>query len=189
MTTRELRRLDRAVQKARGSVAKATALYQLANSYYKRRNLALYNYGLWEGERANAFGFSWNHGVASKADEQALVRHHFEHECMAHTLALCERVVRDYPKAAVSVDAAYLGAGSARRLASLNPWWRAEGRADALFARSRKLFEFIVKAHPSHPLAEHAAQKIRLIEADRIERAASDLEYGTRSSKRDWPGF
>ena len=108
---------------------------------------------------------------------------------MAHTLALCERVVRDYPKAAVSVDAAYLGAGSARRLASLNPWWRAEGRADALFARSRKLFEFIVKAHPSHPLAEHAAQKIRLIEADRIERAASDLEYGTRSSKRDWPGF
>lgn len=188
-TTRELRGLDRAFQSARGKEAKAKALLGLAKGYYERRNLALYNYRLWQGERANAFGFSWNHVVATKADTQALLRHHFEHECLAHTLTLCERLVSKFPNSGVTAEAAYLGANSARRLGSLNQWWRAEGRTDALFARAKRLFTVIVERFPTHAHARHAAEKINQMRQEQIEHAAFELQYKPDKAARGWPGF
>lgn len=187
VTAHRLAHFDRLFEKAKGSSAKAEALYLKAAYFYRKRNLMLYNASLWEWDRAYAFSFSWNHAVATKDDVAAVKKHHYEHECMAQALAICDRIVAKYPKANIAPEAAMLGVKCSMRLASLNAWWRSEEESADHYGHVIELCRFITKRAPGTKLAAKAKLKIPEYKRARTESAAFRLEYPKEPSK--YPGF
>ena len=124
MTLRALKRLSRVAERAKSEDEKAAALYRLASYYYTHRPLLLYSPQLWHGYRALSFSYSWNPEVAERADDEALARHHNEHECLAHALRICQQIVKEFPKTSVAGKAAYRGACAAEKLGNMAPYWR-----------------------------------------------------------------
>lgn len=139
VTCRDLSHLDRAVKRARSREKKAAAMLAMANYYYGHRELLLYSPRLWNGTRAYAISFSWNDRIATAADRRALARHHDEHECLAHTLRICQEIVRRYPNTRTAPHAAYRGACAAERLANLAPYWRWTNHRRDLLGQSVRL--------------------------------------------------
>ncbi len=186
-TARDLRRLEARVRVAKGADARAAAMLAMAKFYYAGRNLALYNATLWHGDRALVVGASWNHGAADKSDIEALRRHHYEHECMAHSLQIAQHLLKRHPKSRSAPEAAMLGIKSAKRLASLNPWWRDEEQRARLRQEALRLCKFLASVHPSHPLTALATKMSLDLRAEQTRAKADAL--AAAKYRQDSPGF
>ncbi len=147
---------DRQFQSARGSNAKAQALYEKGAYIYKRRNLLFYSLALWQGSRSTALGIFWNPKTNRPEDERARVRHSYEHECLAQAMKLFQRVINEYPHSRVMPKALYTAAVASDRLGNLNEWWRRSWAT--LEGQSVKWLKRIVAEYPNDPLAKPAAK-------------------------------
>jgi len=183
-TLKALRHLENAAKRARGSEAKAQAMLDMANYYYSHRYLLLYSIPLWLGERANSIAYSWNGDVATKADDLALARHHDEHECFAHTLAICREIVRKYPRTKAAAHAAYRGACAAERLANMSQYMRWQGARRDLLGESVVLLR--KAAVSKEPELARKARKYKQIFADeREEKRAAFATEGLPTRRWD----
>lgn len=143
------------IKQARSSNAKAQAIYDKAAYIYREKNLLFYSPGLWKGNRAFMIRAWWNDDVANRPDEEALGRHVAEHECVAHSLRLCEEIIQKYPKSAVMPKALYTAALSAQRLSNLATSERAfEDRH--LMQISINRLDRLQREFPEHTLAKPA---------------------------------
>lgn len=172
-TARELAALDRKARRARGRTAKAAALYAMANYYYHRRDLLLYNPALWQGARAYVIGFSWNASASSPADDAALDRHHYETECLAQTLGYCRRALALRPSRDLAAQIAYRGATAAARLSDFNPYWRWKDSRVGLMAEAQSLMTRATIS--SDPSLAKAARKYAHVYGD--ERRDASVQW------------
>lgn len=170
-TTRDLRRLSRAVASASGGEPKAKAMFALANYYRDRRHLLLYNASLWQGTRLYDFGWFWFKDIATKSDEAAVQRHHREHECLMHTYRICIEIAEKYPTSSVAPQALYRAAASAYTLSEFNDWWRKQGRAILTGRTAARLMGRMAARYPNHALAKNARKysKLWTLESERRE--------------------
>lgn len=150
---RTLAAFDRSFRRARGSEAKAAALYKTASYFYERRNLLLYNLPLWNEFRAESIAYSWNAKIATAADDKAMHEHHYEHECLEHAYRICRKILAEYPRTKVAPAAGYRAACAAERLSNFNPWWRWEGARTHLDSVAGNLMASVAKSYPDSPLA------------------------------------
>lgn len=141
-TLRALRDLDRAARRAKGREAKAAALFATGDYYYRHRYLLLYSPSIWRGARSVAVGNAWNQSAAQPADDDALRRHHEEHETYAHAYAFFRRVVKEYPETSVAPKAAYWAASAADHLTDMSHYWRWHGWRTDLIGESVRLMRF-----------------------------------------------
>lgn len=184
-TLAALRKMDEAVKRAKGREAKADALYRMASYYYTHRPLLLYSPMLWRGDRAISISYSWNDRAATAADRLALARHHNEHECLSHALALCRRVVREYPGTVAAGPAAYRGAVAAQRLANMSPYWRWVDYQKDLRGEAVALMKKAV----DDPKLKRAAIKYKGVFREERMEARKDSRYDSSLPKRQWaPG-
>lgn len=139
-TLRDMQRMNAAFRRARTPEGRAEAKLAIADYYYKHRTLLFYSPQLWDGHRMAAIDYSWNSKVARHADAVALARHTYEHETYAHCLAICEDILRRYPKTRASYQAAYRGALAAQRLSNLNNYWRWQEKDQEVSMRMLHLF-------------------------------------------------
>lgn len=149
----KLAHFDRAIAKAKGTEAKAKAIYAKGAHIYHRRNLLFYSPAMWQGGRASILSY-FAPQFNSKADERARTRHNWEHECLAQSYKLFMQVVDKYPKTKIAPEAMYSAANSAQRLSNLNDWWR--GHGTGLDKRSADLMDGLVKRYPDSVLVTRA---------------------------------
>lgn len=168
-TIHDLRRLKAAVTAAHTPEVKAQSLYSLATYYYVRRNLLLYNAPLWQGIRADNFGFFWNTGHLSKQDDIAAHKHQYEHECLNRAREICFKIVRRYPNSSVAPKALYRAACCSRRLANFNGWWRKENSRHNYWKESVRLMNEMARRYPHDPLAPKARKYAAVFEKERRE--------------------
>jgi len=182
-TLKALRHLDRAIQRAKGSEAKAQAMLNMADYYYYHRYLLLYSIPLWLGNRADSFSFSWNSEVATPADDNALARHHDEHECFAHTLKICRAIVKKYPNTKAAHHAAYRGACAAERLANMAQYLRWQDTRKNYVGQAANLMRLAAKS--TEPDLAHKAKKYAKVFAE--EEGATREAFSTETPpKRHW---
>ncbi len=151
---RDLAGLQRRVDLARGPEAKSQALYDMAQFIYKRRNLLYYSPGLWKGSRAFDFDFYWSAHVNTKAEDERVWRYYELHECLNHSMNLCDRIIKEFPHSSVLPKALYTGALSAERLSNLNERWR--DRGGPLIGKAISYMLRIARDYPKDPLANDA---------------------------------
>jgi lipopolysaccharide biosynthesis regulator YciM len=180
-TAKDLASLDRAVASATGPTGKGKAMLAMASYYYENRDLLLYNSKLWGGERATSIGNSWNVEVATKDDEKALTDHHWEHECLAQTLLICRKIVKEFPKTNVRYQAAYLGACAAEHLSGFNPYWRWLNETDRLDSEAIRLMR-IARRSPERKLAKKARKYAQVFFMDE----KNDHDYGSGHHTLRW---
>ncbi|MFZ4508266.1 MAG: tetratricopeptide repeat protein [Fimbriimonas sp.] len=181
ITIRALRKLERAVARAKGSEAKATAKLRLAEYPY-RKELLFYCPSLWDGRRAYDISFSWNSKTASSADEQALRQHHIEHDTYNWTLKGCEEIVRDYPKTRAAKHAAYRAATAARRLSNMNPYWRWQDERRDLMSKSIRYLR-LASTSREPALAARAKKYLPVFTEERADKRKAFREYNPPSRK------
>lgn len=152
-TARDLQRLTQAAKGKRGR-AWAKAQLALADYFYQRRNLLLYNPAVWEGSRA------WNlmqpnPKVTTAEDQRAIRDHIYEHECVMRAKVLCQGVAKRVPGTPEAARALYRVATASRRLAEFNGWWRGEA-GKVQWRDAVRAMEQVAKDYPSSPLAKAA---------------------------------
>lgn len=155
----ELEGLQKVIDRAKTAEEKAKATYAMASYIYKRRNLYYYSPGLWNGERAFTISIFWSGTMNGGAEDDALERHAYEHECLAHTKALCETIITKYPRSSVYTKALYTAALSGERLGNMNDWWRSH--RNPLLMKSIHYLDQIKIKFPKDPLAQSAAKYSR----------------------------
>lgn len=146
-TTRDLHRLSKD--------RSAKGMYAFASYYYDHRNLLLYNGNLWDSMH-KFVGYGWNPKVASAADDAALLRHHYDHECLFHAQQICLALARRYPKSPEAPKAIYRAATAGRRLASFNPYWRRLNVKHDRYAEAADLMRRVYRDYPASSLAKTA---------------------------------
>ena len=170
-TVRDLQAIEKKVNETTGE-ARLAARYELASYYYTHRNLVLYNAAMWDGSRGllanlvtnDAYTWAGTRGVVSgtnstvttKADEDAIRKHHFEHEALYRSRQICLDIVKENPKSAVADRALYRAATASRRLANFNPWWRDYDKNGNIYASAANLLKRVYTEHPGSPLAANA---------------------------------
>lgn len=161
----DLAKLDDRVRSAPTGKARAAAMFAMADYYYSHRNLMLYNGFLWDGQRADLFGFDWNSRIATSQDDDAVWTHHWEHECMAQSLLICRNIVADYPRAPIRFQSAYMGACAAKRLSNFNPYWRWQSGYTNLDHEAARLMKIASRA-PNKKLAAKARKYAAVFAVD-----------------------
>lgn len=152
-TVRDLLAIETKVNQATGE-DRLAARYELASYYYTHRNLVLYNAAIWDGSRGLLSGT--NPTVVTKADEDAIRKHHFEHEALYRSRQICLDIVKENPKSAVADRALYRAATASRRLANFNPWWRTYDKNGNFYTSAADLLKRVYTEHPGSPLAVNA---------------------------------
>ena len=152
----DLESLQRAVSRAKGSNARAEALYRYASYYYSHGSLLLYNAGLWQQMREYSFDIWWNERHATPQDLSAERDHMYEHEVYARALRICLDIEKRYPRSPTAPRALYRAACCARYLANYNYWWRKEDKRHDYWAESVHLMTRLANRYPTDPLAAHA---------------------------------
>ena len=171
-TAQELGTLYAHFQLAKSPNQKADAKWKIANYYYTRRNLLLYNPAAWHMARSMAIAFQWNVSVAKKQDEQALERHHWEHECYARTLTICKEILKAYPRSPLRYEVAYRAACAAERLGHMNTYWRWQARKKDLIGQAVNLMA-IARNSPERDLAKKARKYARVFAESREDQLQS----------------
>ncbi|MDR3688201.1 MAG: tetratricopeptide repeat protein [Fimbriimonas sp.] len=177
-TARQLGRLYRQFSRARTSESKAKVLTFIADYYYDRHDLLLYNPALWHHVRAVGIGTFWDATVATKEDYQALEKHHWDHDCYARALTLCEKILKKYPHASVRYRVAYRAGCAAEHLSHMNPYWRWQGRERDLMGRAVNLMS-MAKRSPDPQLSAKARKYVRVF----VERRESDRQAFAEEEK------
>jgi len=154
----ELEELTRKSLQGTTPEARAQAIYTKAAYIYHRRNLMFYSMGLWQGDRSMILGIFWSKSVNDQSDERALAKHLAEHECLAHSLRLCDELVKKYPHAKVVPEALYTAALAASRLSNFNTIWRDRGPLLLKIAINR--LDRLTREFPDHKLTK-AARKYK----------------------------
>ncbi len=180
-TCRDLRHLYRVYQRAVGNESKAEALTQIADYYYDKRDLLLYNPALWHQCREVTMAFSWNPLVASRQDDLALRKHHWDHECLARTYVLCEKIRTRFPKSSVRFRVAYREACAAEHLSNFNEYWRWEAHRSHLIDRSVELMKVAMRS-PDKELAAKA-RKYKWVFADQRSQKQQAFQDDLKSRK------
>ncbi|HVT10667.1 MAG TPA: tetratricopeptide repeat protein [Fimbriimonadaceae bacterium] len=186
LTTHDLAVRYEAVKQAKTDESRAKALLSIGNYYYTRRNLLLYNARLWHFERTDSIAWSWNTSTATKEDDEALQRHHEEHECLAQAMRVFDELLRKYPNSSSAQRAAYRDACAVWRLSNFSPYWRWVADRGNLRLRAVNLMHSATKGADAH-LAK-TAQKfagVFLEEADE-SRASFGDEYKNGVPPRRW---
>jgi hypothetical protein len=160
----DLASLDRAVRNARGSDAKAQALYDKAAYIYSHRNLLYYSPGLWRTNRSVLFDIYWSEDMNDGGDIAERDNHFDEHECLAHSMRICQKIIDKYPESEVRPQALYTGALSAWQVSDLNEVWRR--RAAPLREQAVAWLDELAQEYPNHELAEDAAKYARAFKAE-----------------------
>ncbi len=155
---RDLRRLHHAIGRARGSNAKAAAMYAYASYYYKHGLLLLYNPRLWQDDRMIGIDFWWNPSAAQKSDVAALRNHMYSHDVYSRCRQICLDIIRKYPKSPTAPAALYRAACSSRYIWYFNNWWREEARRNGSASEPGNLLRKLVKDYPTDPLARQAGK-------------------------------
>ena len=124
LTLYDLAHLDRAIRKAKSAEQKARAGLEMADYFYNKRDLLLYNPRLWHGNRAAVFQSSWNDLVATNADRASIYRYHWQHECLARAYLLYKAAAQSGASRQLTDHAAYWAGVCEERLANINEFWR-----------------------------------------------------------------
>lgn len=151
----------------------AKGLLAEAKYYSNHRDLLLYNSALWEGDRANSIAYSWSGSVATPADDRALEKHHWDHECFSHALLKVRALLTKFPKAPERFEAAYLGACAAERLSNMNTYWRWVDSRKDLKGESVRLMRVAAES----PDAKLAAKAKKFAGVFKDEREESRLAW------------
>ena len=141
--------------------------YDLASYYYTHRNLLLYNANLWDGSREVFLSYFWNSAIATTDDENAVVSHHHEHECLYVARKQCLDVVKTHPDSDVAPLALYRAACASRRLATMNGWWRERDKKEDLWQSAIDLMTRVSARYPNHPLAKNAKKYADVFRSER----------------------
>lgn len=165
-TAHDLSRLYRSYRQAKSTEAQAAGLAKIADYYYDKRDLLLYNPALWHHMREFGIGVFWDSTVITKNENRILESYHWQHECNARCLTLCERILKKYPHASVRFRVAYRAGCAAEHLSNMNPYWRwQDGRRD-IIGRAINLMS-IAKHSPDKLLASAARKYVRVFAEDR----------------------
>lgn len=155
-TVAALERFDKRIRQVKSDDDRAQALYNKAAFIYKNRDLLFYSPGLWRGQRAYLLSNHWNPYINKQTDEKNVKTYSYEHECLARSLKICERILREFPKATVLPKALYTAGLSAERLSNINYWWRREDNRSKLRKRAIAYLERLAKHYPKDPLTAPA---------------------------------
>ena len=158
----------------------------MAEYFKDHRNLLLYNPTLWNGDRAYVIGFSWNNGIATQADKDALNEHHWQHECLAQAYVLDRKAMalcQDDPKLHSLV--AYQAACAAEGLSNFNGYWRWEDGQHDLRAQAVLLMKIAMKS--PNPALKRRAEKFEKVFDDDRNQARADYKEWRKDADSNRP--